>query len=390
MPDVYYVFVLKHNLMSTGQLLQKGYIIYMEDNHCVIMDRYPSNQHIARVYMRSNKMFPLTMKPAKKKNIVQDFGKEKYMQLDIAFIAGSVRSSEEGKSSACNTKKEEDSSVEMHEAFQSKMKYDSWLWNFRFGHLNFGGLNVVHTKDMVKSFPLIEKKEITCEGCIFGKQHRESSWKVIQSKRSTENFTFRHLWTMQTPSIGGSIYFLTFIDNFSRKTWIYFLKHKSDALGYFQQFKSLVEKKSGYYIKVLRTESGGEYVSRKFNNFFKFHGIYKQFIARYTPQQNGAAERKNRTIMEMVRSMLATQHLSIEYLVEAVSNSVYIMNRCLTKNVKNNVPQESWTGMKHNVVHLKVFGFVAYAHVSDELRKKIDNKGQKCIFVGYSEDVKII
>jgi transposase InsO family protein len=115
---------------------------------------------------------------------------------------------------------------------------------------------------------------------------------------------------MQTPSIGGNANFLTFIDDFSRKTWIYFLKHKSGALGCFQQFKSLVEKQSGYYIKCLRTDKGREYMSREFQNVCKDHGIYKQFTARYTPQQNGVAERKNRTITEMARNMLTSKHLS--------------------------------------------------------------------------------
>jgi hypothetical protein len=193
---------------------------------------------------------------------------------------------------------------------------------------------------------------------------------------------------MKTPSIGRNTYFLTFIDDFSRKTWIYFLKHKSNAFGCFQQFKSLVEKKSGYYIKVLRIDRGGEYVSREFMNFCKVYGIHKQFTARYTPQQNGVTKRKNQTIMEMVRIMLETKHLSNEYWDDGLAIVVYIINRCLTKSVKNKVPQESWTSMKHNVVHLKVFGSFAYAHVPYELRKKLDKKGQKHVFVGYYEDTK--
>jgi hypothetical protein len=87
--------------------------------------------------------------------------------------------------------------------------------------------------------------------------------------------------------------------------------------------------------------------------------------------------------MEMVCSMLAAKHLSNEYWVEAVATAVYIMNICLTKSVKNKVPQEAWTGMKHNVVHLKFFfGCVAYAHVPDELRKKLDNKGKNVYLLG--------
>jgi len=84
-PDVYYVYGLKHNLMSTRQLLQKGYRIYMEDNHCVIMDRYPSNQLIARIQMTSNIMFTLTLKPTMKRQTMQGFYEEKYVHSDTAF-----------------------------------------------------------------------------------------------------------------------------------------------------------------------------------------------------------------------------------------------------------------------------------------------------------------
>ena len=89
--------------------------------------------------------------------------------------------------------------------------------------------------------------------------------------------------------------------------------------------------------------------------------------------------------MEMVRSMMAYNHLSNEYWATTVTTVVYIMNRCLTKSVKNKVPQEAWIGMNHGVSHLQVFGCIAYAHIPDELRKKLENKGHKCIFVGYSE-----
>jgi hypothetical protein len=90
----------------------------------------------------------------------------------------------------------------------------------------------------------------------------------------------------------------------------------------------------------------------------------------------------------MVHSMLAAKNLLNEYWAEVVETAVYIMNICPTKSVKNKVPQEVWTGMKHNVTHLKFFGCVAYAYVPDELRKKLDNKGKKCKFFGYYEDTK--
>ena len=86
----------------------------------------------------------------------------------------------------------------------------------------------------------------------------------------------------------------------------------------------------------------------------------------------------------MVHSMLAAKHLSNEYWAEVVATAVYIMNICPKKSVRNKVPQESQTGMKHNVTHLKNFGCVTYTHVPYEPRKNLENKGHKCIFFGYS------
>ena len=146
---------------------------------------------------------------------------------------------------------------------------------------------------------------------------------------------------MQAPSLGGSQYFLTFIDDFTRKTWVYFLKNKSEVFEKFQNFKALVENQSGLHIKVLRTDRGGEYISKEFLRFCRENGIHKQFTARYTPQQNGVAERKNRTIMDMARSMLKEKHLPNDYWADVVHCAMYILNRCPTKSVMNRVPKEA-------------------------------------------------
>ena len=109
------------------------------------------------------------------------------------------------------------------------------MWYFRFGHLNFGGLKLLHTKNMVKGFPLIDRLERVYEGCIFGKQHRET-FPVRKSYRARTPLEIVHsdiCGPMQTSSIGDCNYFLTFIDDFTRKTWVYFLKHKCDAFGSF-------------------------------------------------------------------------------------------------------------------------------------------------------------
>ena len=117
-------------------------------------------------------------------------------------------------------------------------------------------------------------------------------------------------------------------------------------------------------------------------------GSKGNYTTSYTPQQNGIAKRKNKTIMEMARSMMKVEDLPNEYWVEGVACAVYILNCSPTKSVKYKVPQEAWSNKKHNVSHLRVFGCIAYAHVLNENMKKLDNKDEICIFVGYSEKSK--
>jgi len=116
-----------------------------------------------------------------------------------------------------------------------------------------------------------------------------------------------------------------------------------------------MENQSGLCIKVLRTHRGGEYISKEFLCFCRENGIHKQFTARYTLQQNGVVERKNRTIMDMARSMLKSKSLPNDYWAEAVNCAVYIMNRCPTKVVMNKVLEEAWSGRKQGVTHMNFF-----------------------------------
>ena len=106
---------------------------------------------------------------------------------------------------------------------------------------------------------------------------------------------------------------MTFIDNFNRRTWVYFLKSKSKAFDNFLEFKAQAERECGHYIKVHRSDRGGEYTSNSFVNYCRKHGIKKELTTSYTPQQNGVAERKNRTIVEMARSMMKEKGLPTEF-----------------------------------------------------------------------------
>jgi reverse transcriptase-like protein len=149
-----------------------------------------------------------------------------------------------------------------------------------------------------------------------------------------------------------------------------------------------VEKQCECKIKVLRTDNGGEYLSKYFDEYLKIHGIARQTSTPYTPQQNGVAERANRTIVEMARSMLHAQNLGHEFWAEAVVNAVYTRNRCPTNALSSMTPQQAWSGKKPCVSHMRTFGCIAYAKVPDCMRTKLDAKGTKCVFLGYCEGTK--
>jgi hypothetical protein len=153
-------------------------------------------------------------------------------------------------------------------------------------------------------------------------------------------------------------------------------------------YKALVEKKHGHQIQRLRTDNGGKYVNNIFTNYCTTQGIQMKHTVPYTPQQNGVAERKNYTLKEMDNCMIQSKGLSLKYWAEAINCANYIVNCTPTKALKNITSEESWTKIKPDVSHFRVFGSITWAHIPDEKRKSLHPKSEKCIFVGYSEDVK--
>nr|GFC06653.1 retrovirus-related Pol polyprotein from transposon TNT 1-94 [Tanacetum cinerariifolium] len=144
----------------------------------------------------------------------------------------------------------------------------------------------------------------------------------------------------------------------------------------------MVEKEKGLKIKSMRSDRGGEFLSKEFNKFCKDNGIRRFLTAPYSPQQNGVVKRKNRTILNMVRSMLKSKKTPKEFWAEAVDCEVYLLNRCPSKSLDNKTPQEAWNGLKPTVSHVRVFGSIAYVHVSSQRRLKLDDRSEKHVFVG--------
>ncbi|CAL8078306.1 unnamed protein product [Prunus armeniaca] len=233
---------------------------------------------------------------------------------------------------------------------------DLWRWHYRYGHLNFKGLRTLHQKGMVTGLPEITPPSKVCEECIIGKHKRDyfPSGKAARAQSILEMVHFDLCGPINPISNGNKKYFISFTDDFSRKTW---------------------------KIKTLRTDCGGEYCSKEFDAFCKEKGIKRQLTTAYTPQQNDVSERKNCTILNMVRSLLVKGRIPKKFWPEAVLWPVHILNRSPTFSIKNMTAQEAWRGLKPAVDHFRVFGCIAYAHIPDEKRKKLDDKSEKCVFL---------
>jgi transposase InsO family protein len=171
---------------------------------------------------------------------------------------------------------------------------------------------------MPQQFNILSK---VCEDCLVGKQWRDSFLKA-STWRASAILQLVHVdicGPINPISNSKKRYLLTFIDDFSRKTWVYFLVEKSEAFVVFKYYKAKVEKETRACTRALRTDRGGEFTSQDFTNFCGVNRIRRQLTATYTPQQNRVAERKNQTIMNMVCNMLSRKYIPKTFWPEVVN-----------------------------------------------------------------------
>ncbi|GMJ02182.1 hypothetical protein HRI_003887400 [Hibiscus trionum] len=339
--DVLYVPDLDSNLLSVGQFLREGYCLVFEDFSCTVFTDKTKKNLLLQVPMSRNNMFPVVIHDEKK-------------------------------------------------ALAATLEDDNWLWHHRYGHLNFTSLSLLSNQKLVDGLPAIRPIDALCESCVVGKQHRDTFPKSsnMRASKIAELIHADVCGPMQTPSLNNNRYFVVFVDDFSRMTWVYFVKEKSEVFSIFRKFKSSIEKQSGNAVKVLRTDRGGEFMSREFDSFCEEMGIHRQLTASYTPQQNGVAERKNRSLVEMAKSMLKAKCLPKSFWAEAIHTATYVLNRSPTSALIHQTPFEAFHERKPKVTHFKIFGSVVHVLIPSQKRSKLDDNSVKCIFVGYSLQTK--
>ncbi|GJX07078.1 retrovirus-related pol polyprotein from transposon TNT 1-94, partial [Tanacetum coccineum] len=254
------------------------------------------------------------------------------------------------------------------------------VWHL--GHVNFNSLHRLIKINSIPNFHIDSKYK--CETCVEAKLTR-TSFKSV--KRTTEPLDMIHTDICDLKSLptkGGNKYFITFIDDCTKYCYVYLLKSKDEAIDKFVLYKTEVENQLGKKIKVVRSDRGGEYVA-PFAELCAKHGIRHEFTAPYSPQQNGIAERKNRTLKEMVTAMLISSGMSQDMWGEAILTATYLLNK-IPRKEKEETPYELWMGRKPSYQYLQVWGCLAKVAVPTPKAQKIGPKSVNCIFIGYAKN----
>jgi len=261
-------------------------------------------------------------------------------------------------------------------------------WHEIMGHINATSLKIL--PNVVTGMELASSRDPPrkCEACIQAKQHvtpfpKESSTKI----RGIGDLTLTDVWgPARTTTITGDKYFITFTDAKTRRTIIYLMKAKTEALAKFKHYKAFMETQTDRKLKKLRADNGTEYVNKDFKDFLAEHGILLQTTAPHSSAQNGIAERLNRTLVENARAMLISQGLPHFFWGEAILYATYLKNRSPHRALNGKTPEEIFSGTKPNIAHLERFGAKCWVLQQDVNRNKLDPKSKPFIFTGFSGD----
>ncbi|CAL2226645.1 unnamed protein product [Prunus armeniaca] len=287
-----------------------------------------------------------------------------YLQLPIAAVRG------------CVANKVQSGSI--------KDMQQLWLWHRRLGHSSFGYL-----KHLFPSlFSLCDESSFKCKTCVMAKSHRTVF--PLSNNKAALPFALAHsdVWGPARVTSHGFRWFVTFIDDCTRLTWVYLMKHKHDVASILPVFCVMVSTQFHVHVKVLRTDNGGEYVNHTLIQFFCDQGIIHQTTTPFTHQQNDVFERKNRQLLEVAYSLMLDMCVPYHLWGHGVLVVAYLINRTLSRVLDFKTPLDVLCAHTSSVSIYKlppnVFWCVAYVHVYSHQRSKLDPCVFRCVFIGHS------
>ena len=251
--------------------------------------------------------------------------------------------------------------------------------------VNYQYLYNFSQRQMVTSLRPLPRTRHSCKACILGKQHR-TPISIFSTTPTTQPLKLIHsdlCGPLPQRSLTGSRYILTLTDDYSHYSWVYFLTTKNDTFDTFKAFRCMVKNQTRHKLSCLWTDRGGKYLSTEFTKFCKLYSIRRQLTAARTLQQNGIAERKNRYLLETMRSLFFGAHLLTYLWEEAVRTANYISNCILTHALYRLTAHQRYTKRKPDISHLRLFGSASYLYVQKV--SKLEPKSRPMILVGYDE-----
>ncbi|GKA63085.1 retrovirus-related pol polyprotein from transposon TNT 1-94 [Tanacetum coccineum] len=346
--DVCFVKELQHfNLFSVSQMCDKKNKVLFTDSECLVLSpefKLPDENQVLLRIPRQNNMYSFNLE-----NIVPSGG--------LACLIAKATIDESNK------------------------------WHRRLGHVNFKNLNKLVKGNLVRGLPSkIFQNDHTCVACQKGKQHK-ASCKAKSVSSISHSLQLLHMdlfGPTSVRSLNHKSYCLVITDDFSRFSWVFFLRTKDETSGILKDFIRQIENQLNQKVKTIRCDNGTEFKNRDFIEFCGSKGIKREYSNARTPQQNGVAERKNRTLIEAARTMLADSFLPNTFWAEAVSTACYVLNRVLVTKPHNKTPYELITGKIPIISYIRPFGcHVTILNTIDHLGK-FDGKSDEGFLVGYS------
>ncbi|GJZ08227.1 retrovirus-related pol polyprotein from transposon TNT 1-94 [Tanacetum coccineum] len=267
----------------------------------------------------------------------------------------------------------------------------AWLWHRRLSHLNFDYINLLSKKDVVIGLPKLKYvKDQLCSSCEVSKAKRSSfKSKTVPSSKGRLNLLHMDLCgPMRVASINGKKYILVIVDDYSRYTWTLFLRSKDETPEVLKDFLTMIQRNLQAPVISVRTDRGTEFLNKTLNAFFKEEGIEHQTSTPRTPEQNGVVERRNRTLVEAARTMLSASKLPLFFWAEAIATACYTQNRSIIIPTHEKTAYHIINDRKPSIKHLHIFGCTCYLTRDGENLDKMKEKGDPCILVGYSTQLK--
>ncbi|PKU62800.1 Retrovirus-related Pol polyprotein from transposon TNT 1-94 [Dendrobium catenatum] len=258
----------------------------------------------------------------------------------------------------------------------------SHLWHARLGHPNNRILATLAHNIPISNFT---QKNFSCNSCHVAKSHKLSFNKRISDSKFPFDIQHTDVWgPAPTNSTTGFRYYVVFIDDYTRYTWIYFMHSKHETFSKFKLLCSFIKTQFGKVPKQLQSDSGGEYLSMAFLNYLQEQGIQQRLTCPHTPEQNGVAERKHRHVLELTRTLFHSSNVPTQFWPEVVATAAYLINRLPSASMDFQSPYQRLHQKEPNYDHLRVFGCLCHPWSQPYSADKFSPRSHDSVFLGYS------